>query len=81
MTVSTDDKLSHNSARMVRTPDLQSLSLGLYEDVTGYFQGMRVPYYIDVINGSYYVTSHGSKKSVYKFNVVEDMIMNVETVH
>lgn len=81
MTASTDDKLSHNSARMVRTPDLQSLSLGLYEDVTGYFQGMRVPYYIDVINGSYYVTSHESKKSVYKFNVVEDMIMNVETVH
>ena len=53
----------------------------MYEDVTGYFQGMRVPYYIDVINGSYYVTSHESKKSVYKFNVVEDMIMNVETVH
>lgn len=81
MTVSTDDQLSHENARMVRTPDLQSLSVGLYEDVTGYFQGMKVPYYIDEINGSYYVTSHESRKSVYKFDIVEDMISNVEIIH
>ncbi len=81
MTISTDEKLNHENAKMIRTSDLQSLSLGLYEDVTGYFKDMRVPYYIDYINGSYYVTSHESQKCVYMFNVAEDVIKDVQTVH
>ena len=81
MTVSTDDKLSHENAKVIRTTDLRSLSEGLYEDVTGYFQEMRIPYYIDRINGSYYMTCHEGKKNVYKFSVVEDRIVDVVTVH
>ncbi len=81
MTVSTDENLSHKNAKMIRTPDLLLLSDGIYEDVTGYFKDMRIPYYIDEINGSYYVTSHEGRKSVYKFQVVEDIIRNVEIVH
>lgn len=80
MTVSTDEKLSHRNAKIIRTPDLQSLSLGLYENVTGFFPDMHVPYYIDEINRSYYVTSHEGRRSIYKFNVSEDMITDVEIV-
>lgn len=81
MTISTDDKLDHEKAKMIRTLDLQSLSGGIYEDVTGYFKGMRVPYYIDRINGSYCVTSHESQKCVYMFHVAEDVIKDVQTLH
>lgn len=81
MTVSTDENLSHKNARVIRTQNLQSLSQGLYEDVTGYFKEIRIPYYIDRINGSYYMTGHEGKKNVYKFSVVEDEIVNVVTVH
>lgn len=80
MTVSTDEKLSHDSAKMIRTTDLASLSVGLYENVTDFFKDMKVPYYIDMINGSYYVTSHESRRSIYKFDVADDMIKNVCTV-
>lgn len=81
MTVSTDDKLNHENARMIRTSDLETLSLGIYENVTGYFKDMKVPYYIDRMNGSYYVTSHESKKCVYMFNIAGDVIKDVQTVH
>ncbi len=81
MTVSTDDKLNHENARMIRTSDLETLSLGIYENVTGYFKDMKVPYYIDRMNGSYYVTSHESKKCVYMFNIADDVIKDVQTVH
>lgn len=80
MTVSTDEKLSHNSAKIIRTSDLSLLSLGLYEDITGLFKDIKVPYYIDSINGSYYLTAHESKRSIYKFDVVEDMLKNICTV-
>lgn len=80
MTISTDETLSHKGAKFIRTPDLGTLSEGVYEDITPYFPGMGIPYYIDEINGSYYVTSHESKKSVYRFQVVEDMVANVTTV-
>lgn len=81
ITVSTDDKLNHENARMIRTSDLETLSLGIYENVTGYFKDMKVPYYIDRMNGSYYVTSHESKKCVYMFNIAGDVIKDVQTVH
>lgn len=77
ITVSTDETLNHDSAKMIRTKDLHSLSLGLYEDVTGFFKEMKIPYYIDAINGSYYVTGHESRRSIYKFDIAEDMIVNV----
>ena len=81
MTISTDDQFSHETAKMIRTADLASLSAGEYEDVTGYFREMRVPYYIDRINGSYFVTNHESRKFVYMFNVLEDRIKDVQSVH
>lgn len=81
MTISTDDKLNHENAKMIRTPDLESLALGLYEDVTGYFKGMKIPYYIDRVNGSYCVTNHEGKRNVYLFNVSDDVIKDVQTVH
>lgn len=81
LTVSTDEKLSHKSAKMIRTSDLHSLSVGLYENITPFFKNMSVPYYIDEINGSYYVTNHENAKSIYKFDVIDDMLVNVNIVH
>lgn len=81
MTVSTDEKLSHEAACMIRTTDLHSLAEGLYENVTPLFQDMKVPYYMERINGTYYVTSHEGKKSVYRFQVVEDRVVNVGSMY
>lgn len=81
MTVSTDEKLSHEKAKMIRTQDLESLSFGIYEDVTGCFKDMKIPYYIDRINGSYCVTNHESKRFVYMFNVANDVIKDVQILH
>lgn len=80
LTVSTDEKYSHDSARMIRTADLNTLSVGQYENITPLFTGMKVPYYIDQINGSYYVTNHNSGNFVYKFDVVDDAILNINIV-
>lgn len=80
MTVSTDEKLSHNGAKFIRTADLNSLSLGLYENITNYFKDMKVPYYIDAINGSFYVTSHEGKRNIYKFDVFENTIKNISSI-
>ena len=81
MTVSTDEKLRHEAACMIRTPDLHSLSAGLYENVTPLFQEMKVPYYIERINGAYYVTSHEGRRSVYRFEVVEDWVVKVGSLY
>lgn len=81
ITVSTDENYNHDKARMIRTSDLDSLSLGLYENITGYFKDMRIPYYIDRINSSYCVTNHEGKKFVYMFNVSGDVIKDVQTIH
>ena len=80
ITVSTDETLSHKGACIIRTPDLHTLSEGIYENITPFFKDMKVPYYIDRINGSYYVTSHESKKSIYHFDIMEDMPVNVYSV-
>lgn len=81
MTVSTDEKLRHEAACMIRTPDLDSLSVGLYENVTPLFQDMKVPYYIERINGAYYVTSHEGRRSVYRFEVVGDWVVKVGSLY
>ncbi len=80
LTVSTDANLNHQAAKIIRTNDLSLLSSGQYEDISSLFKDIGVPYYIDAVNGSYYVTSHESKKSVYKFDVADDMVINVATV-
>lgn len=61
--------------------DAVSETFFVWSSVTGYFKDMRIPYYIDRINGSYYMTCHEGKNNVYKFNVVEDRIVDVVTVH
>lgn len=81
MTVSTDEKLRHEAACMIRTPDLHSLAAGLYENVTPLFKDMKVPYYIECINGAYYVTSHEGRRNVYRFEVVEDCVVNVGSLY
>ncbi|MCD8038197.1 MAG: hypothetical protein LUE96_03805 [Lachnospiraceae bacterium] len=80
MSVSTDETLKHDDAKLIRTSDLSLLSLGLYEDITASFKSMELPYYIEAIGGSYYVTNHGGRHSIYKFDIADDMIMNVVTV-
>lgn len=81
ITVSTDENLSHDAAKMIRTTELSSLASGSYEDITPLFKEMKVPYYIDGIGGSYYVTNHESQKNVYKFDIINDQISNQCSVH
>lgn len=79
LTVSTDERLSHEAAKIIRTTDLSLLSSGQYEDISLLFKEIGVPYYIDAMNGAYYVTSHESKRSIYKFDIVGNAV-NVCTV-
>ena len=72
ITVSTDLSYNQNRATMIRTKDINSLAIGEYEEIYSKFSTKGVPYYVDSINGLYYVTNHGSGKSILRFGVEED---------
>ena len=74
ITVSTDLSYNQKRATMIRTKDINSLANGEYEIIYHKFSTYGVPYYIDKINGLYYVTNHGSGKTILKFGVEEDNI-------
>lgn len=77
ITVSTDLSYNQNCATMIRTKDINSLAIGEYEEIYNKFSAKGVPYYIDNINGLYYVTNHGSGKSVLRFGVENDTMCHV----
>lgn len=80
LTVSTDENYDQSKATMIRTKDLNSLTQGEYEDISSKFPYIRVPYYIDYIQGSYYMTNHGSHNSVFRFQVVNDEIKYIKPI-
>lgn len=82
VTVSTDRNGSQDAATMVRTEDLSQLAEGAYEDVYANFIGGGTPYYITFIDNTYYLTEHRIPgHSVWKFDITQDGIANVETVY
>lgn len=82
LTVSTDAAGNQNAATMIRTEDLSQLSEGAYEDVYANFIGGGTPYYITLIDNSYYLTEHRIPgHAVWKFDIAEGGISHVEAVY
>ena len=75
MTVSTNLSGEHDTATMIRTSDLNSLANGQYEDIYGIFGENGIPYYIDIVDGKYYMTNHEGKNSILRFSVVNDVVV------
>ncbi len=81
ITVSTDANYNQSKATIIRTNDLASLADGIYENIYPKFQSKGIPYYIEYMNNMYYITCPSDKKSVWRFNIVNDAITNVSTVY
>ena len=82
ITISTDIAGNQDFATMIRTDDLSKLAEGDYEDVYTNFIGGGTPYYITLIDNTYYLTEHRIPgHAVWKFRITEDGIHEVEAVY
>lgn len=82
ITVSTDIAGNQDAATMIRTEDLSQLTEGAYENVYDNFIGGGTPYYITLIDNSYYLTEHRIPgHAVWKFDITESGISNVESIY
>ena len=82
LTISTDITGSQDYATILRAKDLKDLTEGTYEDIYENFIGGGTPYYITQIDNSYYLTEHRIPgHAVWKFNITEDGVGNVEAVY
>lgn len=77
MTVSSDINGNQEVATMIRTDRLDLLKDGQYEDVYHLFKTDGIPYYIDKFHGMYYMTNHGSDKSILRFCIDDDQICHI----
>lgn len=81
ITISSDIYANHNNATMLRVQNLESLSIGEYEDLKPYFGFAGVPYYISAIDGAYYVIHENANPGVYRFYIVDDQIVGVNSLY
>lgn len=82
LTISTDITGNQDAATMIRTEDLSQLTEGAYEDVYTNFIGGGTPYYITLIDNSYYLTEHRIPgHAVWKFDITGSGISNVESIY
>ena len=82
ITVSTDIAGSQDYATIIRAKDLGDLADGKYEDIYGNFIGGGTPYYITEIDNSYYLTEHRIPgHAIWKFDITEDGVSNVDAVY
>lgn len=82
ITVSTDSTGSQDYATILRTKTLRDLTEGIYEDIYENFVGGGTPYYITKIDNAYYLTEHRIPgHAVWKFDITEDGVTNVEAVY
>lgn len=81
ITVSTDLRYNQNAATMIRTDNLALLAEGQYEKIYEVFQTKGVPYYIDSVNGMYYMTNHNANKSIIGFGITDGTISPVIEVY
>lgn len=82
ITVSTDITGNQDYATIIRTKDLSSLMDGSYEDMYSNFIGGGTPYYITFFDDAYYLTEHRLPgHSVWRFQVEDNEIRNVETIY
>lgn len=76
MTVSTDLYGNQDAATMIRADDLTALADGQYEEVYKVFDTSGVPYYINNINGIFYMTNHCGDKQVLRFRSDADTLIS-----
>lgn len=78
LTVACDLVANQNKATIIRTTDLKSLSTGVYETVYSQICNTTkgIPYYIDFFDEAFYMTQHNTSKSVVRFQVQNDAIVN-----
>lgn len=82
ITVSTDGYGSQDAATIIRTKDLSLLINREYEDVYDNFIGGGTPYYLSMIDGSYYLCEHRLLgHSIWKFDVKDNEIQNPVTIY
>ncbi|MBR4981520.1 MAG: hypothetical protein IKY94_03050 [Lachnospiraceae bacterium] len=80
MTISSDENYDQNKATIIRTNNLEGLINGEYEDISSLFPGIKIPYYIDYMQGAYYMTNHGASNTVFRFYVHNDKIEIVNSI-
>lgn len=82
LTISTDINGNQDYATIIRTDNLSALSDGKYEDVYEYFIGGGTPYYITLIDNSYYLTEHRIPgHSIWRFQISDGEITDVEALY
>lgn len=82
ITISTDITGNQDYATIIRTKDLSSLMDGDYEDIYSNFIGGGTPYYVTFFDDAYYLTEHRLPgHSVWRFQVEDNEIKNVETIY
>lgn len=82
ITVSTDITGSQDYATILRTKDLSGLMDGRFEDIYEYFIGGGTPYYITQIDNGWYLTEHRLPgHSLWRFQVTDNEITDVEAVY
>lgn len=82
ITISTDINGNQDYATMIHTDDLSNLIEGNYDDVYEHFIGGGTPYYITLIDNSYYLTEHRIPgHSIWKFKITDESISDVEAVY
>ncbi|MBD5546696.1 MAG: hypothetical protein HDQ97_04795 [Lachnospiraceae bacterium] len=82
ITISTDITGNQDYATMLRVKDLNDLSSGSYEDVYHYFIGGGTPYYITMIEDSWYLTEHRIPgHAIWCFKVADNEITGVTSVY
>lgn len=82
ITVSTDNTENQDYATIIKTKNLDGLIAGDYEDIYAEF-GLSggTPYYINEIEGRYYMTHHRTDKNIIAFDVTDNMIENAAIIY
>ena len=82
ITISTDITGNQDYATVLRVKDLGDLSAGSYEDVYHHFIGGGTPYYVTMIEDSWYLTEHRLPgHSIWRFQILDNEIANVTSVY
>ncbi len=82
ITISTDNTENQDYATIIRTKNLDGLNTGDYEELYADF-GISggTPYYINEIEGRYYMTHHRTDENIIAFDVIDNTIENVAVVY
>lgn len=82
LTISTDITGNQDYATIIRTEKLSNLEKGKYEDIYANFIGGGTPYYITHLDNAWYLTEHRLPgHSVWRFQVIDNEITDVETIY